>query len=99
MGKSVILVCKGVEKSQQALFMDVKGCEAQLSIFMEIALYVSIIIIIIIIIIISIIIVIIIIIIIIIIIKKGDGLGLGVESPCIKLCWVPPTTARSKTHE
>ena len=101
MGKSVILVCKGVEKSQQAHFMDVKGCEAQLSIFMEIALYVSIIIIIaiIIIIIISIIIVIIIIIIIIIIIKKGDGLGLGVESPCIKLCWVPPTTARSKTHE
>ena len=44
-GKSVILVCKGAEKSQQAHFMDVKGCEAQLSIFMEIALYLSIIII------------------------------------------------------
>ena len=46
-GKSVILVCKGVKKSQQAHFMDVKGCESQMSIFMEIALYVSIIIIII----------------------------------------------------
>ena len=82
------MVCKGVEKSQQAHFMDVKGCEAQSSIFIEIALYVSIIIIII-----------TIIIIIIITIKKGKGLGLGVESPCIKLCWVPPTPARSKTHE
>ena len=41
------MVCKGVKKSQQAHFMDVKGCESQMSIFMEIALYVSIIIIII----------------------------------------------------
>ena len=44
------MVCKGVEKGQQTHFMDVKGCEAQSSIFMEIALYVTIIIIIIIII-------------------------------------------------
>ena len=43
------MVCKGVEKGQQTHFMDVKGCEAQSSIFMEIALYVTIIIIIIII--------------------------------------------------
>ena len=43
------MVCKGVEKGQQTHFMDVKGCEAQSSLFMEIALYVTIIIIIIII--------------------------------------------------
>ena len=43
------MVCKGVEKGQQTHFMDVKGCEVQSSIFMEIALYVTIIIIIIII--------------------------------------------------
>ena len=41
------MVCKGVEKGQQTHFMDVKGCEAQSSIFMEMALYVTIIIIII----------------------------------------------------